>query len=288
MKTGFLPVAKAVCITAILSSSALQGGELFFDGNPRDGSPKDDQGNELERSTLEGEEVFVLRNKRIWLLEPMIEVDLAKSYHLLAEMRSAEGLPPASANFGVYMYDARKRLISIRHVGVKEGTLTTLVKPVEAGSREVWLESGWHWVKPAHYHALAFGAKEDFSDLPNFTVSPQVEKAEKTPEGWKVTLKEPMTKSFPAGTTVRQHQAWEPGLHRVAQGWVPTAWTKYETVLHGEAPFGTPKDRFWKGTRYVKVMVRRWNWNRIPEKEAILYIRKISLREVPTVSEPTP
>ncbi len=258
--------------------------ELFPLGDAESEGVKTVGGVSLERTTTDaksGKHAFSLKVKRENVLEPLIPVEMGRAYHLSATMRSVDGKKPASANFGIMMYDAEKRLIGLCHVGAKEGTQTKLLKPLEAGSREAWLEKKGEWLKPAKNYRIALNVMEDFSDLPNFALSPRIEEMEETAEGWKVTFREPVENAYPAGTAVRQHSAFRQGLYWVANEWVPTEWTTYSTTLKGEAVSGTPKDQFWKGTRYVRVMVRFGNWDRVPEEGAELLVDEISFRAIP-------
>jgi hypothetical protein len=49
--------------------------------------------------------------------------------------------------------------------------------------------------------------------------------------------------------------------------------------MHGIAKSGTPIDKFWAGTKYVRVFVWFGNWNRKPEKGAKLLVDDIKFTE---------
>lgn len=267
----------------------LHATELFPEGNAEQGEIKTLNGPTLEttaRDAKEGQHAFILKEKQVLILDRAIPIDPQKTYELSATMRSVDGQKPASANFGIYMYTADHRQIGLRNVSNYPGTETTLLKPLEKGSRELWLKEAAAWKQPAKQYRAALHAKEDFSDLPNFHLSPRLETLEKTDDGWKATLMEPSEADYPAGTPVRQHSAWGPGLYWVANEWVPTEWKTYSTTLHGIAPSGNSLTQFWKGTAYVRIMVRYGNWDRIPEEGAELLIDNLSFREVPAAPAP--
>lgn len=263
----------------------LSAQELFPLGNAESEGLKTMDGTSLERTTTDansGKHAFTLKTKQVHVFEPLIPVETGRAYHLSVKMKSVDGRKPASANFGIYLYDEEKRQIGLCHVSAKEGTQTKLLKPLEAGSTVAWLEKRGEWLKPAKHYRIVLNVKKDLSDLPNFALSPRMEEMEETGEGWKVTFQEPVEKSYPAGTAVRQHSAFLQGLYWVTNEWVPTEWTTYSTTLQGEALSGTPKDKFWRGTRYVRVMVRFGNWDRVPEEGAELLVDEISFRTVPS------
>ena len=48
----------------------------------------------------------------------------------------------------------------------------------------------------------------------------------------------------------------------------PAEWKQFSTTLKGEAQSGISKEKFWKGTKFVRVFAWFGNDNRIPEKGA--------------------
>jgi len=72
-----------------------------------------------------------------------------------------------------------------------------------------------------------------------------------------LTLRSPVKRDYPAGTKIRQHYAGG-GCYQycAASGRpAPDKWTKYSAVVKGLAKYGSPNDRFWPGTKYVKIVV---------------------------------
>ncbi|HWL51538.1 MAG TPA: hypothetical protein VNQ90_03835 [Chthoniobacteraceae bacterium] len=213
-----------------------------------------------------------------------IAIDPAKTYRLEGWLRSADGENLASAYFGVIMYDANQRAIAIRNVAPLKDTESELLEAVPEGATEVVVARSERWLSLTH-RAIAFGAQSDLSDLPNFNVTPKLkEVVARDDKALVATLSQPMERAYPAGTKVRLHTPWPAHLYWIANEWVPLEWKRYETVLTGEAPSGTPKDAFWKGTRYVQVFVQLGNWNRIPKKGARLLFDDISFTEIAPVA----
>lgn len=267
-------------------ADAAASGELLLQG---DGTAESDGLTEVSGAPLPrtngaargGKSVYELHQKRTYLLAPLIPIDPAKTYHLSAFLRTAESGKSASAYFGLTMYDELERPIGICNVSPIEGTDTHLLKPLQKGDQEAWIASAKTWRHPVQNHRIAFNTAIDYADLPNFQLSPQIRTVTETADGWKVIFREPVAIAYPAQTPIRQHVAWGAGLYWVAKDWVPSEWTSYSTTLTGIQSRGTSKEHFWKGTRYVRVMLRLGNWNRVPEEGARLLVDKISFKETP-------
>ncbi|MBR1951256.1 MAG: hypothetical protein IKA32_01675, partial [Lentisphaeria bacterium] len=132
---------------------------------------------------------------------------------------------------------------------------------------------------------LAFAAKNDFSDIPNFDISPQtVAMKADGKDNVRVEFRSPLKKSYPAGTPFRLHSPFSPSMYYLVSGWMPAGNGKDFTVkLQGinDKP-GTGREKFWKGTKYVRPFVWFGNWNRVPGKEARLLVDGLSFEEVDT------
>jgi len=210
----------------------------------------------------------------------LIPINRNKTYRLSGAFRSASQNPPASAYFGVIMYDADKKMITMQQVGVFPETDLTLPKNVHERDTRILLPLSQKWLDTP-YKAIAFHAKSDLSDLPNFRISPRVIALEAMDENFmEAVLQKPLDAAYPAGTNLRLHIPWATPLYWIADEWVPTEWKTYSQNISGEAPSGTPTDQFWKGTRYVRVLVQLGNWNRVPEEGARLLFKDISFSEI--------
>lgn len=105
------------------------------------------------------------------------------------------------------MYDSQKREIAICHYIYKPESLTEVVENAPRGSKILKLKDISKWNKDVFsFCALAFHAKEDFSDLPNFMIIPLRVTGVKQEDGISVLeLSSPTTVDLRAGTKVRQH-----------------------------------------------------------------------------------
>ena len=204
----------------------------------------------------------------------MIPVDLDKTYKLSAWMRTLDKRFPASAFFGLRMYDKDKRPININNVAVCPATETTLAAAAAKDMKELSVVKNVEWLKVAS-SAVAFNIEDNYQDLPNSEVF-HVDKIIDENVRYKVILRTPLKKAYPEGTKVRLHSPWDVPLYFVAEGWMPTEWKQFSTTIKGEAKSGIPKDKFWRGTKYVRVFAWFGNYDRIPEKDARLLVDDIS------------
>lgn len=205
---------------------------------------------------------------------PMMPIDLDKTYRLSVWMRSLDADLPASANFGLKMYDANKRFIGIRHVTVRPDTATTLAEDAAEGDKELLVAKNANWLKEKHM-AVAFNAKDDFSDLPNYDVARVTEVVEDG-ERLKATLRDPLKQAYPAGTKVRIHSPWGAALYNIANGCMPAEWKEFSATFQGEATGSRESGKFWPGARYVQICVWYGNYNRKPEEGARLLVDDIA------------
>ena len=212
------------------------------------------------------------------IAKEFIPVAPDKTYVLSSWLRSLAEQPPASANFGLRMYDKDKRPIHINNVSVCPNTATKLAVAAAPGATELLLVRPAGFVAP-EFSTVAFHATDDFSDLPNFDLSPEVTTLAEEGDRVRLTLKAPLEKDYPAGTPVRLHSPWGAPCYWIADGWLPTDWKEFTTTFRGEARTGTSIDQFWRGTRYVRPFVWFGNYNRTPKSGARLLADDIRFTE---------
>lgn len=210
------------------------------------------------------------------ICKQMIPVDFNKTYKLSVWMRTLEEQLPASAHFGLYMYDKNKKRINIGHVNAFPSTETSLTAAAAKDTKELRIAKNAEWLKFIG-PIIAFNIQDNYQDLPNFDVSPRIDKIidDGGEAHYKVILLTPLKKDYPSGTKIRLHAPWGAPFYWAASGWMPTEWKQFTATLKGEAQCGIPNDKFWKGTKYVRVFVWFGNWDRIPKDGAILLVDDI-------------
>lgn len=203
-----------------------------------------------------------------------------KIYTLKASFRSMDQKLEASGYLGLELYDENKRLLGFRNVSPFAKTESTVVS-AEKGQRFLVIKKFPSFNNTIKTAVVAFNTKADFSDIPNFDLSPQSTAIKDEGENLKIELRSPLKKSYPAGTPVRLHSPWSPSMYYLVSGWMPAGEGKSFTVkLHGiNTEPGTPRSKFWKGTKYVRPFIWFGNWNRRPKEGAKLLVDGFSFEE---------
>ena len=186
-----------------------------------------------------------------------IPVDTGSGYRLSGEFRALQG-PAPGIRFGIALFDEKKQLIASLFLADVPGSLTELAEPAAAGSKTILVKDASKWKKHfSHYVKVAFNAKQDYSDQPNRDISKfYINKVVKDGKYWKVELRGPLAKSYPAGTLVRQHK--EGGFLNFvlnSETKLSPEWRKFEGTIKGYAAHGAPMDKFWKTTRFARIAV---------------------------------
>ncbi len=181
---------------------------------------------------------------------PALEINPAKVYQISGKFKASQ---PGSGwvCFGLVPYDAGKQQIIPAYVNVVPGSDTTLAAEAKAGDRQITVKDASRW-KNAPHRYVAFNTKADLSDLPNRGI---IEIA--SIEGNVVRLKSPLAASKAAGAAVRQHKSGDFYIYTAA-AYAPVAadkWTEFNGRISDVKPFGLSRDTFWKGTRYVAVVI---------------------------------
>jgi hypothetical protein len=210
-----------------------------------------------------------------------IPVDTAKTYMLTGWFKST-GEQPSNIYFGLVPFSAKKRQIAPVFVNIIKGTETTLAEACTKESKLLKIADGAKW-KIGPFASIAFEADDsgEYKDLPNRNVTGYgIEKVEQNADGvWEVHLKKPCGKDYPAGTKIREHRSGGTYIYTGGRGKVPGEWKEFTGAIGGESPFGVSADKFWKGTRYVRILILA---NHNQKKDATLLIDDIKLVEVPT------
>ena len=213
----------------------------------------------------------------------MIPISAEKRYTLKACFRTVDPQLPASAYLGLELYDVKKRLIGHCHVVTYAGTESEVVS-ARKGDAFLIVKANPIY-KKMKINVVAFGAKKDYSDIPNFDISPQTKGVKDMPDGnMQILLKKPLKKDYPAGTPIRLHSPWSPSMYGLASGWMPAGdGVERTAILEGiKSVPGTRQEKicqFWKGTKYVRPFVWFGNWNRKPKKGAQLLVDGFSFVE---------
>ena len=244
----------------IAAGTVVAGENLVKNGGAEDAAGIKKWHKALSQNTEDkaaGEASFHGKTKNIWSFSPgYIEVDPSKAYQLSALLKAA-GVEKSRCYVGIVSYNAKRRTITRTNVNIVKGSLTTLAADAKAGDKVLKIKDCSKWNKKYITRTqVGFGAKKDFSDLPNYSLSNRAVKLEKKDDIYELTLRTPIKKAFKAGTQIRQHIAAGGYQYCAASAkMIPAKWTKCSALIKGQVKYGTPNNKFWAGTKYVRVIV---------------------------------
>lgn len=94
------------------------------------------------------------------------------------------------------------------------------------GAKSLTVKDASKWKKGKHDY-VAFNAKNDMSDIPNFELAGKITKIEKTGDVYTISFARPLRKAYPAGTKVRQHRAGGTYIY-TKYGKTPKEWASWK------------------------------------------------------------
>ena len=116
------------------------------------------------KGTFDGK---TLRVNRKETSPKLLKVDPSKACRLTFEYRMLPDGKPGKIRAAFRLFDLKKREIRPYHVIIRTPSIASVAETVPAGSRTIRLNGCGRWKRQSHF-ALAFQAKPDLSDLPNF------------------------------------------------------------------------------------------------------------------------
>ena len=154
---------------------------------------------------LAAEEITIAKAKKLQPISQKIPVDSSKEYVLTLTTKGGSG----KLHIYFFQFNGAQRRIGAPHVWGNAASVTGLVGPAVRGATEFTVKDASSWKKPtprSGTNIVAFDAKADCSDLPNFKIDYYIKDVTKQADGtWKIEMKTPLRRSHPAGTLVRQH-----------------------------------------------------------------------------------
>jgi hypothetical protein len=204
---------------------------------------------------VDGKDVFATRPKGTWqrfVLKKKIKVDPAKKYVISVKLKQT-GEKPVKVWIGFVPTTEKGRFIAPANVCNSNASMTTLAESAVKGTKTIKVKDASKWKKGRHYY-IAFNAKKDMSDLPNFGLSSMISKIEQNT----ITLTSPLKKAYPADTQVRQHRSGGTYVY-TKSGDVPKEWK----VWKGRS---VKKGNFRKGTYIQPVVLFR-----IPKDGSVIF-----------------
>jgi uncharacterized protein YqfB (UPF0267 family) len=173
---------------------------------------------------VDGKKAFVSTAKgyKLYSSKKKIEVDPAKKYQVSVKVKQINE-KPSYIWVGFVPYTAKGRRIGNEHGNNNtKGSFTALTAAVAKGAKTITVKDASKW-KSGKYYYVAFNAKEDMSDIPNFDLSSMISKVENNT----ITLTKTLKKAYPAGTMVRQHRSGGTYIY-TKSGKAPKAWATWK------------------------------------------------------------
>jgi hypothetical protein len=172
-------------------------------------------------------------------------------------LKSGGEIANKEVHVGLACFDAEEKLIVAQTVNRLDDTETELLADASPGDTVLKVKKADLW-KAVPIGFVAFNADDSgqFMDLPNYALSPMgIKTVTNKGDFWEIELAAPMTRSFSAGTKVRQHMAGNKYLFcTVINKAIPKDWKQFSGKATGTSN-RVSNSQFWPGTRYVQVVI---------------------------------
>jgi len=228
-----------------------------------------------------GPKTFAVKGYAILRSKDKIPIEPQKTYLLQGEFKS-DGAYPSNLYLGFELFDENGTVIQAHEINPIPGTETILAAPCAPDDTILKLSDCEKWnitstMELAGYVAYDVDDTGKYPDLPyRKCIGRGIETKKQNGATWDLTMKSKCGIALPAGTKVRA-QCGGGYMYTAAAGVkVPTAWTTYEGYACGVSDFGVTADKFWRGTKSVKIYLLA-NYNQ--QKEWGLSMKNIKLTE---------
>ena len=261
---------KTTLIAGILASAsicAVSAADLFVPKTTADFSKAGVTGKDGVYTSKGG---FTLYSTKTFKMDP------AKKYKISADFKSISGTP-GYVYIGFKPLDAKNRWIQSSSVCCIPQTMTELAAPAKKGDKVVKVKNAANWKPQTGHSCIAFDARADFSDLPNFDfIYIPKNGVEKKGNVWEITLKTPLKKAYKAGTKVRQQTASSTFIYAALRKMAPKGEAKLSGIVSGLYKDTIGFRKFWNGTKSFQVIVLHGS----TKNDAVLEFKNIKLEEV--------
>ena len=198
--------------------------------------------------------------------DEFIPIDLDTVYNLKGWFKSYGSPSNSKLYFGYTPYDGNQQIIKREEIQPFVGTETTLYADVNAQDMIIKVIDASIWDTSTYHAVVAFNIDDsgNYNDLPNRELSNRmginnVCNPTKNDMGghWEVSFCGGQTvgEDYFAGTKVRQHKSGGTYMYDGASNvYVPNTWTEYSGSTQGENVYGGAIGKWWRGTRYAKIL----------------------------------
>ena len=250
-------------LTALLPPAA-RAQNLVKNGDAESGT-LDNWSFTIERSTEQhhsGQASFTMLTADVECNE-YIPVNPTGHYRLSAWFKSVDERK-ADLYLGLKPFDAEKKQIWPQNVNAVANTETELTAACRSGDTVVQVANAGNWKAEENYHiACDVDSSGEYKDLPNRNLTPGLARIEQIGKNWVVALCGPCGLNYPAGTKVRLHRDGYTLLYATIEPkFNSDFWRQLTGEIKGTAKAGGGTDRFWPGTKYVRLIILSFNGGR--------------------------
>ncbi len=190
--------------------------------------------------------------------EEFIEIDYSKTYSLSGQFKSTGIDDKSKLFFGYVPFDENYEIILPQEVYpvTDPNTETILYESVSPGDTTILIGDGTNWnVIGSKYVAFDIDDSGSYNDLPNRHLSSKITDVVDRGGYWEVALEALANENFPVGTKIREHAGAGAYMYEGASNvLVPSLWTEYNGSTTGEHIFGIDYGKWWRGTKYAKIV----------------------------------
>ncbi|MBQ7206464.1 MAG: hypothetical protein IJS01_01570 [Lentisphaeria bacterium] len=223
--------------------------------------------------------VFRAPGARVWVnSKKVLAVDPAKKYVISGEFRFL-GTLPKSFSVGFMPMTEKGRAIPSAGIHAVPETGTVLAAEAKAGDTVIKVADAAKWNNKLPVCAVVFDAKEDFSDIPNYTFAATKKgSVKKNGDAWEIELVKPLAKAYAAGTPVRQHLYGGTYIYAVSMyGKFSADWRKYSGTVTGMTRNVRSDKQFWPATAKVRMVILTSGG----KEDSVLEFRDFKVEELP-------
>lgn len=237
-------------------ANMLEAGAFESDAAVERWSPADGTLQRITDNPASGEGALSASGYRGWITShQFIPIDTDSAYELSAKVRVAPGDQESEVLVGLRFFNADKEEIMPLAVRPVENSLSSTVGDAAKGTTTLKVKNpSWgEWEDRYRNYAVVFGAKDDFSDLPNHDYA-QIKDMTAKDGVYELALRKPLEKAIPTGSSVRQHRYLDyPAVRQT----VKQQWQDVSLRFAGKPAAGaTPeKGHYWPGAAYVRLNV---------------------------------
>ena len=241
---------KSVLVMLMLAASVTFAGEVLLEANDAAAWPG--------KVKAVADNAFAVPATNRTISVNSIKVDAEKTIRISGEFRFPGTVEKGAAllYFGFRPMAEDGKVINALNINQAAKTaLTELAAPAAKGDTKLIVKDASTWTKLTKYYRIAFFVNADFSDMPNYKLSPIPKTVTAKEDGtYLVELHGPLAFDAPAGTALRMHTDSSNFIYSgSAGGKLTPEWQTFSGTIKGMRP-GAGNRFWWKGSHMAQVV----------------------------------